>query len=370
MRFLRVLHFRRIAARSRVVLVAEHRRDRMGRFSERLVAERRRVGAVVRDVSLLEEALCRLHRPFGGETELAARFLRQRRRGERRRGALDARLLVHRGDGPRQVLPERVVQRLTVGFREQAHVLAGERAFRVEVLAGGDARVTDFDERRDELASFAGQRRFEIPVRRGAEREPLFLAIDDQPHGHALHAARAQPGLHFLPEHRRQRVAVEPIENAAALLRAHEVLVDILRVGHRVLDRPLRDLVKDDALDRNARLEHFLEMPADRLAFAIGVGREIDLRRAFHRRLQRLHVLPLVVRDDVIGLEVAVGVDADAAPLLLADLVGNLVGRLGQIANVSVAREHFVTVFEKPFNRARLGRRLHDHQCLRHSCSP
>ena len=70
------------------------------------------------------------------------------------------------------------------------------------------------------------QPRFEVPVDAGAERAPLFLALDDEPHGHALHAAGAQAGLHLLPEHRRQRVAVEPIEDAAALLGADEVLVD------------------------------------------------------------------------------------------------------------------------------------------------
>ena len=67
-------------------------------------------------------------------------------------------------------------------------------------------------------------------------------------------------------------------------------------------------------------------MPADRLAFAIRVGREQHSGGALERRPQRLHVFALVVRNHVIGLEVAVGVDADASPLLLADLVGDLVG--------------------------------------------
>jgi hypothetical protein len=41
------------------------------------------------------------------------------------------------------------------------------------------------------------------------EREAFFFALDDHAHRHALHAARAESGLHFLPQHRRQRVAVE-----------------------------------------------------------------------------------------------------------------------------------------------------------------
>ena len=76
----------------------------------------------------------------------------------------------------------------------------------------------------------ADEPRFEIPVGRGAERQALLFAIDDQPDGDALHAAGAQAGLDLLPQHRRQRVAVEPIEDAAALLRADQVLVDVVRV--------------------------------------------------------------------------------------------------------------------------------------------
>ena len=77
-------------------------------------------------------------------------------------------------------------------------------------------------------------------------------------------------------------------------------------------------------------------------------------------------VLPLVVRDDVVRLEVAVGVDAEPAPLLLPDLVGNLVGRLGQIADVAVARLDPVPLLEKALERPRLRGRLDDHECFCH----
>ena len=102
-RFLRVLDLRRVPARRGVVLVAEQLADRARRFRERFVAQRRRVGAVVGDVAVLKQPLRGLHRPLRGEPELAARFLRERRRRERRGGALDARLRVDRGDRPRQV---------------------------------------------------------------------------------------------------------------------------------------------------------------------------------------------------------------------------------------------------------------------------
>jgi hypothetical protein len=141
-----------------------------------------------------------------------------------------------------------------------------------------------------------------------------------------------------------------------------------VRVLDRLIDRLLGDFVEHDALDGHLRLEHLEQVPADRLAFAVGVGREHDFGRALQRRLQRLHPLPLVVRDDVVRLEIAVGVDAQAAPLLLANLVRHLTGRLGQIAYVAVARLDLILVAEKALEGPRLRGRFHNHEGFGHSC--
>ena len=243
-------------------------------------------------------------------------------------------------------------------------------ACRVEVLAGRDALGAEARERGRELTPFAREPGFEIPVRRRPECQARFLAIDNQPHRHALHAAGAQSRAHFLPQHRRHGVAVQAIEDAAAFLRAHQVLVHVVRILDGLLDRVFGDFVKDDALDRNLRLEDLLQMPADRLALAIGVGGEEDFGGALQRGLQRLHVFSLVVGDDVVGREVAVGVDAEPAPFLLADFVGNLVGRFRQVADVPVARPHVVAGLQNALDRTRLGGRFDNHQCSRHSRSP
>ena len=187
------------------------------------------------DVHALEQPLRDLHRPLGREAELAVGFLLQRRGRERRRRPLRERLLFDAGDRPRQVARERLHQRVRLRLVEHANALAGQLALRVEVLAGGDALVADADERGGELAIVGANLRLEVPVARRAERHALFFALDDQADGDALHAAGAEAGLHLLPQHRRQRVAVEPIENAAALLRAHQVLVDVLvRLAQRL----------------------------------------------------------------------------------------------------------------------------------------
>src|SRR5262249_39753817 len=163
-------------------------------------------------------------------------------------------------------------------------------------LAGRDALVADTDERGQELAALALQARLEIPVDASPEFAALFLALDDQPYGNALHAAGAQPRLHFLPEDRRERVPVEAIDGAAAFLRANEVLVHLGRVVERILDGVFSDLMKDDAADRNLWTKHLRKMPADGLAFAVRVGGEQKLGGFLRCRLEKRYLLLLVAR--------------------------------------------------------------------------
>ena len=119
-RFLRVLHPRLIAARTVVILTTEHAADDARRLLQRLVRKRGGVGTVIGDqtaltvhrIDSLKQPLRHLHRPLGGEAELAAGFLRQRGRRERRCGALDTRLLFNGCHRPRDVRANCVDQRL------------------------------------------------------------------------------------------------------------------------------------------------------------------------------------------------------------------------------------------------------------------
>ena len=135
----------------------------------------------------------------------------------------------------------------------------------------------------------------------------------------------------------------------------------------RLLDRVFGDLVEDDAADGDLRLEHLRQVPADRLAFAVRVGGEQQLGRVLQRRLQVRDLLLLVVRDDVVRREVAVDVHAEPAPVLLLDLLGHLGGRLGQIADVAVARLDPVLVAEEAAQRLRLGGRFDDDERFSHA---
>ena len=84
--------------------------------------------------------------------------------------------------------------------------------------------------------------------------------------------------------------------------------------------------------------EHLGEVPGDRLALAVLVGREVELVGALQQLLEVGHHRLLAVRDDVERLEAVVDVDAEARPSLA--LVGgrHLVGAAGQVPDVADAR--------------------------------
>src|SRR5256885_51232 len=69
---------------------------------------------------------------------------------------------------------------------------------------------------------------------------------------------------------------------AASKIGVDQLLVDLARVPESIQHRGLGYLVKDHALHVDsseclALAEHLLDMPGDRLALAVGVGREIEM---------------------------------------------------------------------------------------------
>jgi hypothetical protein len=177
-------------------------------------------------------------------------LLRERRGRERRARALDAGLRLDARHRPRQVTIERSTSVAASASDKRRTFLATSTPFASKSLPLATRDVADARQRAAEGPAFSREAGFEIRVARRAEREPLLFAIDDQPDRDALDAAGAQAGLDLLPQHRRQRVAVEAIEMRRLLLRAHQVVVDVVRLPDRLVDGFLGDLVEDDPLDR------------------------------------------------------------------------------------------------------------------------
>jgi len=105
-------------------------------------------------------------------------------------------------------------------------------------------------------------------------------------------------------------------------------------------------------------------VPADRLAFAIRVGRQQQLGCVFDGSLEVRDLLSLVARDNVVRREVLLDIDTESPPVLLLDLFRHIRSRLGKIANMTVARLDPVFVAEKATQSLRLGGRLDDNKRL------
>ena len=236
------------------------------------VAQRRGVGPHIGDEAVLVEPLRNRHRRGGGEAQLSTGLLLERGRPERgvRRPAVGLRL-----DRPHLVrrVAQRSGQRLGVRLVEMHDLTPGGRAcppggracrdLELAVLAevgtaGYPGAVDGVQPGREHplLVLRAGiEGALEVPVGSEPERHPFPLPVHDQPGRHGLHAPGREAAHHLAPQHRRDLVAVEAVEDAPGLLSLDEVHVELARVVGSSQDRGLRDLVEDHPLDRNLGLQ-------------------------------------------------------------------------------------------------------------------
>ncbi len=90
------------------------------------------------------------------------------------------------------------------------------------------------------------------------------------------------------------------------------------------------------------------QMPGDRLALTVRVGREVHLGRGFGRFAQLLHYGPLLIRDAIGGGKVLFHIHRQS--------------RTQKVSNVSYGGNDPVGGVEVPAESAGLGRGLHNHQ--------
>ena len=131
-------------------------------------------------------------------------------------------------------------------------------------------------------------------------------------------------------------------------------------------DGALGDLVEHHPLDRHLGAEDLLEVPGDGLALAVLVRGEVELVGLLQELLQALDLVLLVGGDDVERLEVVLGVDAQAGPLLLLVGLGHVGGVAGQVADVTDGRLDGEVVAEEARDGAGLGGGLDDDEGIGH----
>ncbi len=337
-RFLRVLGLRLVNARlfgQRVAAIAIG--HCLAAFRNRAAIHLHAVGTHVGDRARFIERLREPHRVAGGEAQLARGFLLQRRGGERRRGIALERLGLD--------LLDREIARFDRRLGGHGAGFIAQREL-VELLAAV------LDQPRVELAAVLLQLGDHRPVFVGAEMLDLDFAADDQPQRDRLHAARALGAGQAAPQHRRQREAIEIVERAARQIGVDQRLVELARGLHRLGHRLLGDCVERHAVDllgqRLALPEQFLDVPRNRLAFAVGVSREDEAGGLFRRVADFLEALLLVAIEFPVHREAFVG--AHAAVL----------GR--QVADVTVAGENLEVLAEIFLDGFRLRGRFDDDQ--------
>ena len=264
-------------------------------------------------VELLRDA----HRPRRGEAEPAGRLLLQRAGDEGRRGAAVHLPLRYGGDAvgravevaQNRVGGRLVRQRNLVRLAGPAVQRRGERRARARQQVRLDGPVLDGDEGVDlgvALRDEAEGDRLHAPCGEGGARFDV----------HGLQFVAADEAVEFLPDERpeegTQFEADEAVFDAARLLRVHEFHINGALVLERFLDGFLRDGVEDDAADGLAAPARRLDdVPRDRLALAVGVGRQVDGVGLLAGGLDLADDFALVLQRFVPRREVALGVHAE-----------------------------------------------------------
>ena len=254
-----------------------------------------------------------LHRAAGGEAELARGLLLQGGGGEGRRRAALAFLGADVADG--KATTRSPLQRLARGM---CGSFIGEIKL-LEFLAVEPAQPGA------EIAIGVLQLRLDGPVFARLERLDLLFALGDHAQCRRLHPAGGQSALHLAPQHRREIETDQIIQRTACLLRIDQVVGQAARVRHRRLDRLGRDFGKHHAMHvlafkQAAFAQDLADVPADRLAFAIQVGRQIDVVGRLRRLGNRLDVF-LVALDDLVGHgKVVLGIDRTLLGLQIAHM--------------------------------------------------
>ena len=180
------------------------------------------------------------------------------------------------------------------------------------------------------------------PVFLGPEPGYLVLAFDDQSRRDRLHSAGRKAVLEPVPEQRAEFVSDDPIEYPPALLGVDEIHVDGSGFADGRPDHSLGQFVEGDP-QRLAGFDakHIGEMPRDRLSLAVGVGREVDLRRIFRLELEAAYDVSLPADIDVVRGKSVFYVDAELT--------------LRQIAHVSLGCDDFIPRTEALLNGMGLG---------------
>ncbi len=259
----------------------------------------------------------------------------QAARNERRRRIFADLLQLHLGHA--QFAP--------LQFIHQAH---GQAFFLHLGLFAIDARQTRH-ERRARLNPL-GRLDAQHPIRLRLERLNRPLALAHQPQRHRLHTPRAGCPRNPPPQHRADLIAHHAVENAPRLLAVHALLVNFARLAERLANGRRRNFVVGhpaELLNGHLVFQRLAQMPGNRLAFAVGVGREIHGIHTSRRRLQLTQHFRAALNRDILRRKSLINVHTQRP--------------LGQIAHVAQRSLDHILRSQQPLNGFGFGGRFYNH---------
>ena len=305
----------------RQVLLSVLGRDQVAHRLHRFLRDAEAVGSHVGDqsdrtgavhVDALVELLGDLHGPLAGEPHADRRLLLQRAGLERGISLVGLVGLIDSRDditGRGQLVADLAGVGLGTG-RKLGAVVFGQSGLKPVGVGLGPGRA---------------DRRGDLPELFGDEGADLAFAVHDQADGHRLDAAGAEVARDLAPKQGAELIAYESVEEPARLLGVDHIHVDRPDMAKGVLDGAFGDFMKGDAAyPIVGKVEGLLQVPGDRLALAVGVGRQVDDVGPSGLALQIAHGV-FLGRNDFIGGRVTMRhIHAELA--------------LGKIANVTHAR--------------------------------
>ena len=195
------------------------------------------------------------------------------------------------------------------------------------------------------------------------ELHPFPLALDDEARCHRLHSAGGKSLRDLSPQHRRDFVTIDAVQNTARFLRINQRVVDGPDVLEAAFHGFLGDFGESHAVNWHLRLEHLEQVPRDGFALAIGIGCEIQGVTVFEEPFELGDLFLFIRVHDVVGLEAVVDIHRELADRGLLQFRRQL-GGLRKIANVPHGGLDDVRISQVTADGFDLGGRLHNEETL------
>ena len=261
MRLLRVFFAGVLIRALRQILLAEVIANVAAHHAQRILAQVRRVGTHIGNVSRFIESLGHHHGFLHAEAKTRAGGLLQRG-SDKRRARLAAGRFVF------------TLQHAVAGFFKQRDGRHGFiTAYRTEWLIA----VVRYLQRQC-IAAWGGGAGVNFPVLFRNERFNFALALDHQTYRNRLDAACGQTAGNFFPQQRRNHIAHHAVHKATRLLSVNTVNIQFARLFESLTDSILGNLVEHHAaIALFITTDNFPQVPCNGLPFAVKVGCEIDV---------------------------------------------------------------------------------------------